>query len=224
MSEKGYFSTTEQMNTTATYEVYQKAFQGDPWYEVTKCADNNERLMRCEGGFSRLALGELCNRCGERPTEPAYTNDDLEAKFKSIEDSSDTEWYVETVNGETALIALAWGATPGEIFQKRYSDVPEMEAWLAGELGDESQKVVYLDEIFANKAVRETGNLRNFGYLVNSLLERYDSETFVFRTINQRLIEGAKKRLGERVTVWRSGIDVLDRRDFVRIEKVGEEA
>ena len=50
--------------------AYQKAFAGDPWFEVSKCAG-------CESGFSAQSPGTVCESCGHKTGEEAYTTEEL---------------------------------------------------------------------------------------------------------------------------------------------------
>ena len=221
MNEKGNFSSSEELNYEMLLPVYQEAFSGDPWYEVTKCADE-ERTKRCEGGFSRLALGELCTLCGKCPTRPAYEIDELRSKFDDLGTRLQMRGYTESVGPDVALAALVWSATPETIAEERYSDNAEMAEWIksAPNLGD--GEVMWLDEIFANKNVRSSGNLKNFESMVRGFAESFNTRVMAFRTINERLISGAVKSFGDQVEVLKRYEDVCDRRDFVIITLRGE--
>lgn len=222
MNEKGNFYFPEDMNYEDVFEPYKEAFKGPPWYEVTKCAASDELLDKCESGFSRLAIGELCDRCGECPFRPAYENDELKTKFEAVAENFNAQWYMEMNGSEVAMAALVWAASLEEIADERYKDLPEMKEWMKDTFDENTKRIMWLDEIFANKSVRETGNLKNFEYMVNGFMARFGIDTMAFRTINERLIASAQK-LGDRTTVLRSGEDVPDRRSFVIITRLEDE-
>ena len=198
--------------------AYQSAFAGDPWYEVSKCADVRRR---CIGGLSSLAVGQLCNVCDKRPERPAYETEELIGRFESIAIDRPVDWYVENFNERIAVAAIAWSATADKIAQEKYADVPEMREWLFELLGDE--EFAWLDDIFANSEVRPKGNLRNFGSMCSGFMDRLGVDMLAYRTINPRMVAAAKRDFADRAIIFERERDVPDRRDFILIKKESKE-
>lgn len=193
--------------------AYQSAFAGEPWYEVSKCAD---KLQLCVGGLSSLAVGQLCEVCTERPLQPAYERGELIDRFETLAASRPSIWYTERADNGLTLAAIAWQAKPGVIVNEKYSDVPAMAQWTEDQLGE--QPVIWLDEVFANRALKMTGNLRRFGDMCSGFMNQLGNETLAFRTINERMIAATKRDFGKLSKVFERDVTVPDRREFVIIK------
>lgn len=219
MSE-GKFYTPEEIKPLYCQIVptYQEAFAGEPWYEVSKCADE---AQRCDGGLSALQIGSICNTCGNCPTKAAYEQQELESRFDTLGLSRPTSWYAEeTDSGKVALAAIAWSATTKVIASEKYADVPEMSEWLSDNIGQD--QIIWLDEVFANKKIRSTGNLQNFGEMIVGLASRLDGSLVAYRTIAPQMTKAPIRTFGDLATVKTRKIDVPDRRDFVLIDLAKE--
>ena len=197
--------------------TYQEAFAVPPWNEVSKCADEQ---VRCDGGLSAIAIGNLCNTCGLCPTRPAYEADELTERFEALGLSRPTAWYAEQNELGLTMGAVAWKALPSVIAIEKYADVPEMSDWMVDKLGNEP--VMWLDEVFANRKLKSKGNLQNFGKFVIGLASMLDCETVAYRTIEPRMTAVAKRDFSDNAIVLTRKIDVPDRRDFVTINDVQE--
>ena len=197
--------------------AYQAAFAGEPWYEVSKCAD---QLQRCVGGLSFLAVGASCELCGGCPALPAYEADELVNRFNNLATSRPTTWYVEQNGQGVTLAAIAWKANPAVIADEKYSDAPQMAEWLNEELG--MDELMWLDEVFANKDLKPRGNLQNFGKFVTGMAEMLGSQTVAYRTIEPRMIAVPSRDFGRAASIFARQQSVPDRRDFVVIN-LGEE-
>lgn len=210
MSELGKFYKEGEMQLSKIVPAYQEAFRGWPWYEVSKCVDSNP-TQRCIGGLSSTALKEMCTTCNNRPNQPAYDSDELVERFQMLEATRPTRWYVESVNDDPALVALAWSAAPEDIAREKYGDVPEMQDWLVDTLGNEP--IIWLDEVFADKAVRPAGNLTNFRYLCKGFMSALNNAQLAYRTVSPAMIRAAEKNFDV------APIDnVPDRRSFLTIK------
>lgn len=192
--------------------AYQSAFAGEPWYEVSRCAD---QLQRCVGGLTSLAFGAYCDLCGSCPTLPAYDADELVKRFDDLAASRPTTWYVEENGQGITLAAIAWKANSAVIADEKYGDAPEMLEWLNTELG--SDEVTWLDEVFANKDLKPSGNLQNFGKFVAGLAEMLGSQTVAYRTIEPRMLTAPVRDFGRAASIYARQQNVPDRRDFVVI-------
>ncbi len=197
--------------------AYQEAFAVPPWNEVSKCV---EEQARCDGGLSAIAIGSLCNTCGLCPTRPAYEADELTERFDALGMSRPTAWYAEQNEFGLTMGAVAWKALPIAIATEKYADVPEMSDWIVDRLGNE--RVVWLDEVFANRQLKSRGNLQNFGRFVAGLATMLDCENVAYRTIEPRMTAVPKRDFGEKAIVLTRKLDVPDRRDFVMINDAQE--
>lgn len=201
--------------------VYQKAFAGEPWFEVSKCADESS-VQRCAGGFSSLSIGVTCEMCGNCPIKPAYERERLVNKFELIAKTRPTAWYMEIDDrGKGAtLFALAWIEVPCKIAEERYPDVPEMASWMIEELGN--VPIMWLDEVFADRLKKPKGNLQNFSDMCSGLAQQLQVDRIAYRTIASQMIAAPVRDFGKQVSVYKRNIDVPDRRDFVVINLGGQ--
>ncbi|MNR44388.1 hypothetical protein D3C85_1631230 [compost metagenome] len=93
-----------------------------------------------------------------------------------------------------------------------------MGEWMQRQLGRD--EFVWLDEIFADKRVRESGNLQNFKAIAEGFMDAFERNTMAFRTINPALVRAAERDFDPSVTVSRQRLSqVPDRRDFVIIKR-----
>ena len=197
--------------------VYQAAFAGEPWFEVTRCVDGAQ-IKRCVGGFSALAAGETCEMCGNCPIKSAYEKEELVSRFESIASTRPTAWYLEGSEQGITLAAIAWVKTPSEIAQERYSDSPKMSDWITSTIGNDG--IIWLDEVFADKSKKPSGNLSNFKTMCEGFANTFSNETIAFRTINERMVAVAKRDFPFTAKIFRKEIEVPDRRDFVLIRPI----
>lgn len=192
--------------------VYQSAFASEPWREVSRCAD---RLQRCLNGLSAVAVGATCVVCSENPTEPAYVPTKVIKQFEAVGATRPVAWYAEQNERGVTLAALAWRAQPQQIAQEKYNTMPEMTAWMTATLPQEP--IMWLDEVFADKAKRPQGNLRNFGQFVTGLATRLAVNTVAYRTIEPRMTQVPQRDFGQDATIYTRQTEVPDWRDFVVI-------
>ncbi|HVV26135.1 MAG TPA: hypothetical protein VHC21_03855 [Candidatus Saccharimonadales bacterium] len=189
--------------------AYQRAFAGWPWREVSKCADAKQR---CVGGMSPLAVGRYCQMCESCTTRPAYEADELRDRFDRLAALRPVSWFVEGNGQGLNLFAMAWRATPAQIAEEKYSDVPEMRYWLEDNLGNEP--IIWLDEVFADKQVQAAGNLRNFKPLCEGFLKQLGGSVLAYRTITPQMVTAARSNFGAAPMV-----EVPDRRNFIKIDQ-----
>ena len=211
--------------------VYQGAFAGYPWFEISKCPDKEKR---CKSGMSRVAVGHACDRCGLAPTDPAYEEKELVDKFTGIRESRPTSWYIEWSDGNLSLAALAWRASPESIATERYPDSPGMQEWLPSAVHGNGE-IMWLDEVFADKSVRPSGNLANFGASTEMLAASLGCGTVAYRTINPAMTQVARRDFSDQSELYagaRKGAKspansfsgaVPDWRDFVVINLNNQE-
>lgn len=190
-------------------EVYKKAFAGEPWREVSKCASSNQQ--ECPGGLSATKIGELCLSCFRCPSEPAYTVNELVDKFSAIGNSKDAAWYIEETNGEISMASLAWLADSSVVATEKYADTPAMGVWIPEAIG--TKPFIWLDEVFADKDRKPTNNLSNFAAMLDGFRNMLGEDTIAYRTITPQMIS-ASRRIGARV-LDPAAKEVPDRRTFV---------
>lgn len=217
MSEQYIIIPPGDQNALQEYETeiaaaYKVAFAGEPWFEKSKCVDEQRR---CAGGFSALGVGEMCGTCGKETNEEAYDSPELIEKWRAIASDRPAAWYLELVDEKVALAGLFWRATPGLLAEEKYQDVPAMAPWLRNRY--ETSLFIWLDEMFANKNVRSSANLLRFGSTVEKMRDIFDIDRLAYRTITPQMKKAAL-RLG--TTPLRAFVDVPDRRDFIDMKGV----
>lgn len=222
MKEFGEFYNSREIRSLfeQIVPVYQIAFAGEPWFEVSKCADE-ATLKRCVGGFSSLPVGVICGLCGNRLTRPAYEKEELINKFELIAETRPTSWYMEKSDKGITLAVLAWKETPIRIVKERYPDVDQMASWMEAKLG--SSPIIWLDEVFADRNKKPKKNLSNFGAMCRSLGGIFQADLIAYRTINEKMIAVAKRDFGENALSFGRNTQVPDRRDFVVIKLGGNQ-
>jgi hypothetical protein len=195
--------------------IYQTAFAGEPWHEVSACAAPAQFEKPCPGGRSPQEIGETCPRCGEILRAPAFSEERLTAGWISHFNAHASRFYVERLpDGSCVLGALAWKASAEALAKRCYSAVEEeeMREWLADRLPGE---FVWLEDIFADLAARPAGNLWNFRTMISQLLFELKGTVLAFRSINEGLIQKTITLFdpwAERLVALE---DVPDRRDLV---------
>lgn len=194
--------------------VYQKAFSGEPWFEVSKCEDPQD-IKRCIGGFSSLPAGSTCEICEICLIKPAYEIPELVNKFKYISETRPTSWYFEGEERGITLAALAWSTDVDRLSSERYEDNETMKIWLSNLFGQSN--FIWLDEIFANREIKPQGNLANFKSMCLGFFKKLGSSVIAFRTINEMLINATIRDFGDNVKVFKRQEEVSDRRDLVVI-------
>lgn len=179
--------------------MYQKAFAGFPWFEVTQCPQS-------PSGFSAQNIGEWCQCAGcvqngtpTRLDKPAYPIEELYRSLTArVSDPNSTVYIERTTDGRAVLGAIFKSASESEVVAKytTRSD-PALIAQLVPE------RVVWLDEIFADLDARPNGNLKNLEAIIRQSAQYLGSDTVAFRTINKNLINKITNIYGGRAQiVW----------------------
>jgi hypothetical protein len=194
--------------------VYQNAFSGEPWFEVSKCVSQFPKEC-CPGGFSPTPVGEICKGCGNIPKEIAYREEELLEKFQFVTSNRLGAWYLEEADNGILFVSIAWKEFPERIATEKYQDVPLMKNWMISTFGD--QEIIWLDEVFADRSKRPAGNLLHFSDMCLGFGSILNSNVIAFRTKNERMLASAKKNFGENATIFKSNIEVPDRREFISI-------
>lgn len=87
-----------------------------------------------------------------------------------------------------------------------------MQDWLIEKFGDEP--IIWLDEVFADKSVRPSGNLSNFSYMCKGFMSALRNSELAYRTISPAMIRVAEKDFNVNPEN-----NVPDRRALIVIEK-----
>lgn len=159
----------------ALAQTYKKAFAGEPWYEVSKCADPT-----CEAWFSDLQPGCECVECQATLTE-AYDEQELVAWWQQMveEDGAMMEIAMDGSYPQRATIARP--TNPEELFLRKYSAIPEMQGWLAKVLPD---NFVWIEDTFADRTRLAKGNLNGRGQTLARIALFYrDNPIIATRTL-----------------------------------------
>jgi hypothetical protein len=168
--------------------TYQAAFAGHPWYERSLCPASADVSDRCRNGRSPLAPNtDACEKCALVPTEPAYSAAYLESRWQELLETKVLLLYVEEspMDG-IVLAAYAYRTTPAEVFARSYAGNadPRMRDWLIATF---PERVVWLEEIFADLERRPKRNLWNVRWMTAAFCDTADCPDFAFRTVNDNL-------------------------------------
>lgn len=202
--------------------LYREAFASPPENERTICANEKETLPSCPGGFSALAVGQICAQCELEVTQEAYPAGELRKRFAEIADGPyPAVWYLEEtgMSKQIGLAVLARTLPVADVAEVKYPDNPEMAEWLANHFGNrQANRVVWLDEIFANTALRQSGNLTKFESMCRRLAKGADVGGIAFRTLNPKLVHVAQKEFGSAAKISDPAFGELpDYRKFVEV-------
>lgn len=160
---------------TATYKV---AFAGPPWNEVSRCIN-----AECSVAYLNQEAGCDCLSCGN-PTVEAYSTDQLIENWQGVL-SDEGIMEVAYLNGEPQRATIARPTTPGELYIRKYQNVPEMRDWLGSKLPSE---LVWIEDTFANMNKQPKGNLRQRGDTLNKIAKYYGGIQIATRTLSEAIV------------------------------------
>ena len=173
--------------------IYQSAFAGPEWEEVTRCEAPEGFAEPCVRRRSPQLIDEKCDRCGEILHRSCHSPPEIRERWVNRFREVESRFYLErSEDGTCLLAALAWHGTPATIAAASFSDPSEVHLhdWLDQKL---PREFVWLEEIFAYQVLREKGNLWNYEGMVRGLLQELGSRDFVLRTKNERLVAKTKQ-------------------------------
>ncbi len=183
---------------------YQKAFAGDPWYEVGKTKS---------GEFTSTPIGQYDQKHQETIEFVAYPTDEVIAKIRDLVENQNAVLCVEENQDQENLItSLYWQTNPQELFDKKYSQIPAMESFLAENIVDGA---VYLDEIFTS-FIRPKGNLWDIENNIYTIQKVTGTSQICFRTINKALLQKIQTAFPD-CQIFDANTDIPDNRSFVII-------
>jgi hypothetical protein len=208
-------------------EVYKAAFAGEPWYEASRCMADG-----CPVGFCPDTPGAPCAGCGGELAE-AYETDELAAAWRRMITSEDAMMEVGYTDDGPVRVTLARPTTPRELFERKYSDVPAMEAWTAENL---DRELVWIEDTFADRNKQPRGNLKDRGRTLGGIALRYGGLAIVTRTLAPQIIAATLRDVPESTSLFigtegagstipgvRQAGNVPDRRTLLNVKlEVGE--
>ncbi|MEI7631964.1 MAG: hypothetical protein WCJ60_01430 [bacterium] len=201
-------------------DIYQYAFAQAPWNEVGKCA-KNEKTPTCPDGFSALQVGSFCTACELIVEQPAYSDEELRKKFTKPEDAEHhTVWYLEeTGAGKISLAVLARITTAQGLRNIAFENNKPMQEWISSKYNNPGQSVVWIEDIFADTSIRESGNLKNFGDMCRQIATGSgESSEIAIRTLNPKVVSAAKRDFGTKCKIYDPVFnEVPDRGRFIKI-------
>lgn len=165
-------------------ETYKVAFAGEPWFEVSKCAEE-----QCAVGFTPLEAGGCCESCEQELVE-AYSTEELLAGWKRILEDEGGFMEVALTDEYPQRATLARPTTPDELFERKYQDVPAMEEFLARVL---PKDFVWIEDTFANRQRQPNGNLKNRKETFERIGEFYGRPTLATRTLSEAIVASTVK-------------------------------
>jgi hypothetical protein len=173
--------------------IYQNAFAGPLWGELTMCEAPEGFADACLRRRSEDPINATCAKCGEMLRRPCHSPVAIRERWINRFREAESRFYLERLEDGTCLLAaLAWKGTPATVAAASFSNPSEIHLhdWLDQKL---PREFVWLEEMFAHQVLRNEGNLWNFDEMVRELLKELDSGDFVFRTKNPALINKTEK-------------------------------
>lgn len=199
-------------------DLYKNAFSAPPWKERSICPIGG-KTQTCPSMYSPIEVGVLCDDCGQTPVQDAYETEDLHKKFLEETDNSHLLWWLEkTPRGDIIMAALARIATVSGLLSEVLNEEPEIQSWMQQAHYNTDEKVVWVQDIFADTRIRPKGNLKNFGAMCTRLAGN-STNLVMFGTVNPRLISAAQRDFSGAVTIADPAFDqVHGRKKIVSID------
>ncbi len=176
---------------------YQKAFAGEPWYEVSRCTN-------CIRGFSAEKVGQNCKGCGVILTTEAYpANELIDSISKKIIARPSVVYIERGPDGAIELGAIAFESNPIAIYESSYKQSKDTHPPLLDALSEKlPQHTIWLDEILADLEKQSSGNLAHFEEMCEKIFDLLEPAVIGFRSINKGLVNKASRVFGERCSVF----------------------
>lgn len=177
-------------------EAYVSAFAGPPWYEVSRCIE-----QECPQVFSANNIGNGCESCGQLLVTPAYEPSELEEGWRSI--VANEAAMIEADISQTGVLLRATVARPTnsvELYQRKYSNVPQMKPWIAQNLPN--GEFVWIEDTFANLAKSPNGNLNGRGRTLGVVALRYGNLQIATRTKSAAIVRATGRDAGDRTSLY----------------------
>ncbi|OGL22026.1 hypothetical protein A2707_01590 [Candidatus Saccharibacteria bacterium RIFCSPHIGHO2_01_FULL_45_15] len=177
-------------------DAYMTAFAGPPWYEVTRCIE-----QQCPQTYSSNAIGDDCESCGQVLVMPAYDQSQLQEGWRSIVANEDAMIEVDLSRTGVPLRAtIARPTDATELYTRKYSDVPQMQSWINQTLP--TGEFVWIEDTFANLAISPRGNLNGRGRTLGAIAMRYGAMQIATRTKSPAIIRATGRDAGDRTNLY----------------------
>lgn len=214
----------------ALAEIYKYDFARKPWYENSKCVSET-----CSVQFREEMPQSPCIGCGE-PMCEAYNTEELITGWSTIVKEQEGMMQLTVNNDNVPLrVTITRPTTSRELYERKYSDVGEMEPWLNNELPNE---LVWIEDTFANIQLdgNKEGNLRNRAQTLGAVALRYGGLLIATRTRMPAIVRATARDLPNNTSVYigQSGEveveqargakligSVPDERTFIKIDNMG---
>lgn len=161
-------------------ETYKIAFAGPPWYEVSRCQN-----QECIEEFSSLIPGAACTGCSSDLVE-AYDATELTAMWRQMVEEDEACMEVAFDGDYPQRATLARPTAADELWQRKYSAVPAMRNWLDKRFGDD--KFVWIEDTFADRSRQPTGNLKDRRETLERVAAFYKDLQIATRTLSPAIV------------------------------------
>ena len=192
--------------------AYKIAFAGDPWNERSRCD-----AMTCEKGFCELTAGAPCPTCGSQLIEAYDENELVEGWLTMLKDEG-AFMEVAMQNDIAYLATLVRPTTTQELYERKYSDVPQMQDWIKNTLpnGD----FIWIEDTFANRDVQPNKNLVDRGATLGRIALQYGGLQIATRTLSPAVIAATVRDAGP-VTSLYLGEEEIKMKKGLQVESSG---
>lgn len=173
--------------------VYKNEFAKPPWNEVSQCRNND-----CAETFAALCPGGNCPQC-ESVLEEAYDAEGLVRAWEDALDNCGAVMEVEMIDGQFQRVTIARPTTQQELFEQKYKENSQMENWIDRTL---PSRFVWIDDTFADRDRRSTGNLDGRGITLGKIAARYGGLVVATRTLQPAIVASTLRDAGARTDVY----------------------
>ncbi len=205
--------------------TYQKAFAGEPWYEVSRCLN-----QECSTDFTALCEERDCPECAT-PLQTAYEPDELIENWQNMIINEDACMELEFVDNKPQRATIARPTSPDELFDRKYRSVESMRGWIETMLPD---RFAWIEDTFADREIRPRGNLRQRGQTIERIAEYYGGVPIATRTLSEAVVAATLRdfpqpatsvyvgdnNVGQKLLAAEDNVQLVvpDKRTFLKIE------
>lgn len=160
-------------------QTYKIAFAGPPWNEVSRC--NN---TACTVGFELADVGCACSVCGSTLAD-AYDSAELVQNWNTILNNENALFEVTYEDGSPQRATIVRPTNMTELYTRKYSDIPAMKPWLQKRFTND---FVWIEDTFANRERKATGNLCDRGESLRRIAGYYGGALILTRTLSPAIV------------------------------------
>lgn len=192
-------------------DMYRDAFARPPWYERSRC--QNEQIYLPDDP------GTACQSCGT-VLEEAYRADELM-----------NNWDEALVNGGVLIVkqsgdkasfaTIARPTNPGELWRRKYANNDEMEMFLVDNLPKE---VVWIEDSFADLRVSQRGNMSERREVLSQIRAVCGIAAIATRTLAAPVIASTVRDMSTQTDIYSGTEEVMlsaNYKELVRSRTVG---